>query len=287
MATRNYDRLSIEEFGKHLLESGDLDPIYIGLSHSGLPTAQLKRWLLAYWCLYHAGAASWLSEAEGSTFWSGLHAAATNTLPGPHGGRWPRGHERRHFRGAAAVKAVESYALRHPTPEGMVDYMTLTDLGGLGRSFRELSTRTQEHQLFGPWISFKVGDMAERVLGLEVDFSQAEVFMFADPTKAALMLWTLKAGLPPNAKPKDEAKAIRDVVGYLTDYFGDYRAPPRRDRSVGLQEVETILCKWKSHLNGHYPKFNDTVEIHAGLKEWSSTCETVGRFQRAMPGLPT
>jgi hypothetical protein len=289
MAGRKYDRLPIEVFGTNLLATGDLDPIYIAL-HKQFPDGnepQLKRWLVAYWCFYHAGQASYISEAEGPEFWTRMRACTKNEELSPIGERWQRGHERRHFRGEAASKAIRIMSGKYlDEPEALVDEIIGTP--GLPNSlpFVQVAERTQKLPLFGPWISFKVGDMIDRVCGITVDFDNAAVFMFKDPTEAALRLWRLKAGLHPEAMPKDKDKAIQQVVDYLIEYFAQNKAPPLLDRPVGLQEVETILCKWKSHQNGHYPLFNDIDEITDGVHPWIKVSDTAQEFSRHMPKRP-
>ena len=285
MASRDYEKLSIEEFGKHLLDSNDLDPVYVALHRLRNDELwgddQVKRWLVAYWCFYHCGVASWMSEHGGDEFWQQMLIAAHNLedAPAPTGGRWPRGHERRHFRGQAGIKAVNSLQQQYSDcPSLMVDYILEA-----GHDFKDVSKRTCEHHLFGPWIGFKVGDMVERVLGHHVDFSEAAVFMFKDPLKSALMLWRRKSGLPESAKPKNQDAVIHEIVEYLTDHFKDYKAPPRYDRPVGLQEVETILCCWKSHVNGHYPKFNDIDDIVAGTAPWIDHSQAAVDFYSRFP----
>jgi hypothetical protein len=57
----------------------------------------------------------------------------------------------------------------------------------------------------------------------------------------------------------------------LRQHLGKYKAPPRFERAINIQEIETILCKWKSHMNGHYKVGKDTHEIHEALKETSGT----------------
>lgn len=288
MAGRKYERLAIEHFGSHLLATGDLDPIYIALpkvfDHPAGSIPQLKRWLVAYWCFYHAGQACYISEAQGPEFWDRFRACAKNEVLSPIGERWQRGHERRHFRGEAASKATRIMAGKYlEDPERLVDDIVGTP--GLPNNipFKTVAERAQQLPLFGPWISFKVGDMIDRVLGVTVDFDNDAVFMFKDPTEAALRLWRLKAGLNESAQPKDKGKAIQDVVNYLTDYFRGCAAPPRMDRPVGLQEVETILCKWKSHQNGHYPLNNDIDEIRNGVEPWTKVSGAAVDFLAAMP----
>lgn len=282
MSTRDYPRLNILPFGEQLLTTGDLDPIYLALVNAKLEPDRLRRWMLVYWTFYHAGVASYITDAETlGNFWKRWQWAAHNVPehPTPFGGRWPRGHERRHMRGANAEKCWEAMMNRYyDTPERFLDYCVPGPT-----NCRDVMKRVRDHVQFGPWIGFKVADMTERVLGIPVDFTDAEVFMFDDPKKAALLLWRLSQGLPEGAKPKDERRALELVVHYLVTSLSSHLAPPRLDRPVGLQEVETVLCKWKSHLNGHYPLNNDINEIRAGLQPWLAHSNTAQRFLAAMP----
>ena len=288
MSSRNYPRLQIEEFGRKLIETGDLDPLYIALYKSELPDDQRARWLLGYWCLYNAGLASWLSEQEGDAFWDALFLAADNTTPSPIGGRWPRGAERRHWRGAQAKASALNLQNAWSRPERLVEWLAYGDANQPEPvpdtvQFKDVSERVQTLRGFGPWISFKVGDMLDRLDIVNVCFEQAEVFMFDDPRKAALMLTRQRLGLPENAKLKDETAAIAQVVAYLKEQFKELYAAPMLDRPIDLQEVETVLCKWKSHCNGHYPVGNDTIEINEGMEPWAAVSETARLVKSNMP----
>lgn len=284
MARRNYERLAIEPFGRQLITSGDLDPVYIALQRLKLswPREQIARWLIAYWCFYHCGLASHASEFQGTKFWELLHAAALNDTLAPPGGRWPRGHERRHARGVQGCGMIVDLETRYGEhPGAMVDYI----LGGTRISkwlqFQDVANRVKEHTLFGPWIAFKVCDMIDRVLGVPVSFEQAHIFMFKDPVRAAEMLYRERSGISREATIKIKTAAIiPGVVAYLEKEYSDLKAPPLWDRPIGLQEVETVLCKWKSHMNGHYPLNNDIDEIQDGLQGWGQAAEA---FSAMMP----
>lgn len=288
---RSYARLGIEDFGRHLLDSEDLDPVYTGLVGAGFPPDQLRRWLLAYWCLYHAGAASWISQHKAEDFWLELHKAALNARPAPTGERWPRGHERRHFRGKAAISAASQLQVRYEAtgPEGFIDYVSWMDNAENPKEVtcQQVMKRVKEHHLFGSWIGFKVADMLERVMARRVNFDQASVFLFKDPEEAAIRLWRARYRQPEKAQPRDRRGAIEDGLSYLATTFQDKLAPPLRDRPVGLQELETILCKWKSHQNGHYPLLNDTVEIRQGLEQWAPHSKAAQKMLDAMPTVPS
>ena len=284
--SRNYPRLNIEVFGRHLIETGDLDPIYIALVRAreagDFDEGQLRRWLLAYTMFYHAGVASYLSDFEGSEFFDRAFVAAENVEPAPPGGRWPRGHERRHYRANVALSSIHDLRRRYGTrPEGFWDHV---GVGGGPRTLAWVSKRTQDHVGYGPWMGFKVADLLDRVLRLEVAFDEAAVYMFKDPEKAALLLWEQRQGCnyPSNARPKREA-ILRSVTQYLIKTFGDLTAPPFDDRPINIQEVETVLCKWKSHINGHYPLFNDIDEIRTGLAPWADVTGAAQVFLNHMP----
>lgn len=295
MAGRNYERLPIEKFGSHLLGSGDLDPIYLALHRLKLDTPSLGKFLMAYWTYYSAAVACYAADQDDDHFWLVMETAAKNETETPVGGRWPRGHERRHCRGQQALTCVADLKRQyHHQPGAMhlsiAGQATLNALaagamkdGGDRIPFKYVTEEAQKHCLFGPWIGFKIADMLERLQIARVSFDEAAVFMFKDPYKSALMLYRQRSGIPDNAVLKDEHGAIHHVVEYLTDHFNDYNAPPVYERPVGLQEVETILCKWKSHMNGHYPLNNDIMEIRHGLKDWLPVSALARAFYDAMP----
>lgn len=285
-----YEQLTIENFGRQLLLSGDLDPIYIALNQmkveDGLGIAcfgkkRLNRWLLAYWCFYHAGVASYMCEMDSDMFWDFMMIAAKNETPCPVAGveRWPRGQERRHFRGENAIKSVTHLKDRYADPADMVDFIA-TNVTTL----HDVSVKIQTHVGFGPWMGFKAADMVERVLNVPISFEAGEVFMFADPEKAAMLLWEMREGhkYPPGSKPKRE-QILFGVTNFLIEYFQSYPAPGGISRPVNIQEIETILCKWKSHIGGQYPLYNDIKEIGYGTKPWEAVSPTAALFNSCLP----
>lgn len=240
MPSISYPILTFADFSRQLITTEDLDPIYVILEEARLPEATLQRWLLAYWCFYHAGVASYVAEA--ADFWPAMYYANAN---------WPRGTERRHFRGAISLLALDDMAF--DAPEYVVADMTA------GRTFQQVAANVQQYYGFGQWIAWKVADMAERVLHLPIDFHDATLGIYRDPVKGAALylLGDQNAPITPNQ--------LDMVVEQVAFEFSKYQAPPSYNRPVNIQEIETFLCKWKSHVNGHYPLNKDTNEIKHGL----------------------
>jgi hypothetical protein len=274
---------SIEEFGTMLLDTEDLDPLYVALVGAQMPEDQMKRWLFAYWCCYHAGTSCYISESPTpEVYWSRMLEMASNQNPNPLGTRWPRGHERRHFRGGKAMDAVVDYCAMGGTPENLVDDF----IGPRGQEkvpYAHLRARVTKLPQFGPWIAFKVADMLERVLGVPVDFSEADVLMFDQPYKSALQVFSEDWKM---MTTDDGPSIVKFVAHTLGARFGTRVAPPvteRDPRMVGLQEVETILCKWKSHKSGHYPVGIDSHDLREGLQLWAKVSPTAAQMLSVAP----
>jgi len=284
----SYPVLSYEEFGAKLLSTQDLDPVYVALLNANLPHQQLQAWLLAYWCFYDVGTASWMAEAFDNVqgFWDRMEIAAVNDKPAPTGGRWKRGKERRHFRGKAAIIAVAKLSTRNPEPGEMVwKLCNGVQSINMGRrcECKDVMRIVKEEYLFGDWIAFKAADMLERVLHLPIDFSDGAPLMFSEPQAGARMVvadMLGKEGKKVDASAVlvgewDQKIVTQVAVAELQRLFGDQTAPPVHrfqrkgsGRKVGLQEIETILCKYKSHVNGHYPVGNDIMEVRHALQPW-------------------
>lgn len=260
MSTRDYRRMPITEFGEALLHTQDLDPVYVMLHGARMNRAQLERWCVAYWCFYHAGAASYLSALEGEEFWVMMLRAAANTTSPPvkPGERWPRASERRYFRGPKCIKAVEWMANRWEKPEDLVDHLVgMSQPIGAVRTEKSVMTAVAELPLFGPWIGFKIADMMERVLGMHVKFSPDIGLIYKEPRAALDLL--VETGYQTNVQRAYEA---------ISRFMEKRPAPPDMSRSCGPAETETVLCKWKSHVNGHYPVGKDVREVGHALQGW-------------------
>lgn len=265
--------LDLLPFSKQLIQSEDLDPVYSVLVRAKLPPKLLSRWLVAYWCFYSAGFASYASERRGAAYWSCLGEAAENATEAPVSGRWPRGTERRHFRGKSAVRAVQELSSAYRTAAQLVDAVTADTCSAVMQL-------VSKHYMFGDWIAFKVADMLDRVVHRDVSFAQAEVFMFDAPTRGAELACS-KYG----DAGQDSAAAVRWALGYLDGSLGSLPAPPSGDRLVGLQEYETCLCKWKSHVGGHYPVGKDCHELSEVLARWASVSDVAEELVTLVPSV--
>jgi len=248
--------MNLVPFGRQLLETGDLDPIYTILWKAELHPNQLRRWLLAYWWFYHAGVSSHLSACKGNQFYREAAHLASKTAT-------RRGTERRHFRGQKCLDCISWFQRHYPAPESAVH--SLERSWKISKLVKHLSA---SWPLFGPWMGFKVGDMLERLALAPVEFPAESLSMYSTPVKGAKLA----------CKLYDWDMSTEEVVTHLISVYHRYKAPPRYERPVNAQEIETILCKWKSHKGGHYPLMKDTHEIKEGLIGYGALATGLRRF---------
>lgn len=258
-----YDTIPWLDFATNLLTTFDLDPIYVILTEADLSEDMLKRWMLAYWCYYAAGPASYIAEQPD------FYDAMRDGFAGSE--QYPRGHERRHFRGQAGWEAI-AFLEGFGCPEKVVDYIYTGPL-----DYQSVAARAMKFKLFGPWIAWKIADMGERVLCMDIDFSNADLYMYKDPVQGAALYafgdWQAKIT---NAE-------VANVLADMAWRLKDFNAPPFLDRSLAISEYETVLCKFKAHIKGHYPINFDLDEIRHGLEKWSSVSDVAVELLRHLP----
>lgn len=252
------------EWGRKLIRTEDHDPLYTGLWRWKLKHVddnRVRRYLIAYWSCYSVGASWWISQHEGLDFWRWLHCAAQNEIGPEKVGaceldRWPRAHERRHWRGQKCVDSVLWLSKEFPNPEDAVK--ELENLPGQV-NLRAVELAVTRWPQFGPWIAFKAADMLERVMGLPVSFPNDITTLYRDPRKGAELAGPLLGHLTPQGVTERLLEEYRHMV-----------APPGGDRYVNVQEVETVLCKWKSARGGHYWIGADTKAHREELQRWGA-----------------
>lgn len=273
-----YRKHEVVEFGRILFESADLDPIYVALNVLNLDENYLSRWLVAYWLFYNAGFAAYAAEHSSFAYWKVLSIAAANIEPTPFGGRWPRGAERRHFRGVVAEKAVAMLSHRYSEPEALLEYL----LRG-PKDVRAVMGRVQEHYLFGSWIAFKVADMLDAVWGEPIDQTDVSAFLYDTPRKSILTQW--EEGLLP-IKGADENSVLTEAMHWLRGELQDCRIPHKHQQPPDWFSLETVWCKHASHLSGHYPLYKDIREIAHGVVPWKEYSSIAKAFAKALPREP-
>ena len=94
------DPMTWTKFGKLLFKLEDADPGYLLLARANINEDQKKRFMTAWCAFYNPGIAAAASEYTGRKFYDYLRSVYPTAK---------RASERRHFRGQAGLKALDSW----------------------------------------------------------------------------------------------------------------------------------------------------------------------------------
>lgn len=244
-------KLSVYEFGARLLETNDLDPIYLMLHCVNVDKDQMQLWLLAYWCFYHSGTASWIVDQP--DYWEAMFKAAGSK-------DYLRCSERRHFRGDNALNSV-SYLSQEDVEQRLNPIMNGTQIPA-----NEVMAYVKQWTGFGPWIAFKVADMIERLGFAQVLFDVNNIEIFKSPREGAELMYLMYGD--PKIKPTN---IVSWAINKILQKLNPFKAPPRYERLINVQEAETILCKWHSYMNGHYIIGEDIEALKKSLTHYKDS----------------
>jgi hypothetical protein len=123
----------------------------------------------------------------------------------------------------------------------------------------DIMAMVQSWPMFGPWIAFKAADMIDRCTVTRVVFPDTVPLLYDSPREGLALL------------ANHFNTTLEDVHSLLSTHFRAFKAPPKNERPCGPQELETILCKWKSSLNDHYFIGKDIREVRHALTGWGAT----------------
>lgn len=261
-------QLPIQDFARELLTTGDLDPLYIMLWRAKWTRTRLCRWLVAYWCYYHAGLCCWIIDQY--NYWPTMLKVA-------YGGKdYPRGTERRHFRGDLAVNSITHLRAQFEHASTLVDW--LIEGGPTATGVMERAKRLYG---FGEWIKWKIPDMIDRLNLSRIRFVEENLNDMFSSSVAGAEEFARQMGLEQHPR---ETKLVYAHRALLKDLRG-LKAPPLYDRPLNVQETETVFCKWKSHLGGHYPPGKDTHELRLGLLRYAACKSSQALLKTMRAGL--
>jgi len=284
MSKRNYKPMNLIPFARHTIRSKDLDPIYYIVNEVGWPMKQKLQFFASYLAYYHAGVAAYMSTMGVDTWWTVMMLAAENRTPSPLNERWPRAKERRHFRGQQAIKAVTSWHEEFKSPQELFLHFLLPEA-----TVADSMLNAQKIRSVGQWMSFKIADITDACFDMNLDQTgDLTPFFYDTPVKGMLDYWRDRMGFPPHANPPGHKfhKVLQEISDYVADQLSAETNPHKSGEPLDPFCLETVFCKWKSHCNGHYPLYNDLMEVGEGLLPWAQINGSAAQLLEALPEVP-
>lgn len=215
------------EFSDLLFKTQDADPGYMLLHRADVPYSQKLRYVLAWCTFYNPGIAALASQYQGDTFYRFLHKLYPTAK---------RASERRHFRGAAGLNALNQWQTKWKNPEALVESC-------FGATYMDVRRNMKNVAQMGDYFYWKLADIQDTVFGHYVDFTGAERYMPKVPKEGAVLL----AGIEHPVL----GAGLQEIVGTVTDHVKRQKHP-FQGRKLALQEAETVCCVYKQHVNGSH-----------------------------------
>lgn len=268
------------KFAKHLIASEDIDPLYPVLK-------ELQKDMPLKQQLWH----SFLYVA-----WYNLPSAtvAFNHCPEPSkrllkvlNPKWPTGIERRNNRGGKVAQHIASYLETVRPFKAQYNWYTMglkvapDSVETREENWRVLNDRLQTLHGNGRWAAYKHCEVLRKVNGLPVQAPDMGQQNSSGPREGLAMLF---GEIPGQTKEViDELNAQGDLL---------VRMLQKRGLEVGQEEVETVLCNWKSLMKGKYYVGHDIDElqeqiVNAHLNGYLTNKEVGDLFAARATALPS
>lgn len=223
------DKMSWLDYAKAIVETEDLDPVYCMLQRANLPEKVKSRFVLGYLMFYDSGTASALCEFEGNKWWKVVYEFYPS---------FRRGSPRRHFRGQAGLEAITALKSFTPNPDDFMYLIRRSTYMGVRQAI--IDSKIPQ---FGNYFIWKLADIQDRVFGWYCNFSGARAFLSPSPI-AGLRLIARQLRIE-----NISLDAICEKALSVLNHWG-LVAPPRYERELGLQELETIACGYQGYVRG-------------------------------------
>lgn len=229
------------EFSKIMFMLEDADPGYMLLARAKMPLDQKLRYVLAWCAFYNPGLAAKACDYKGADFYAYLNKVYPTAK---------RASERRHFRGAAGLKALAQWQDLYPRPEKMVEACFAGDYMSVRKNMRHMAQ-------MGDYFYWKLADIQDTVFGMPVDFTGCEQYMPKVPKQGAEIIDKIlyeESALGDNWKedmyPHDAG--LSTIMFEITKHIKQFKHPFAPHRPLALQEAETVCCVFKQHVVGDY-----------------------------------
>ena len=227
------------------------------------PRDWMGRYIMAFLLYYDAGQAADLADGlTDENFWDRLIE-----LEGEGFQKLKRGTERRHFRGAAALKALQNFKNRPINqPWSLLKHMYYGDIVSYepqdDPTYTELykrMTNAYSGTQFGPYFIWKLYDIFNVCLDMPITLSLDEAlkYMPEEPRKAAIAIFG------------DFQRGLIKVADYVNQF--DHPVRPGR---CEYAEAETVLCMLKGAFLTRTHTIGDDIyekrvqlELHSELRE--------------------
>lgn len=280
LATLYYDEEPVEyemldgfrEFSYKHIALGDVDPIYAMIRNSALDYNEKKRFMFSHLMVYDLKSSIALSDIKDNELYydkllcyfkeskvgkdrKDVASRETNTKSRMFGTQLPK--------------------MRLRSPEDWVEEAIQATQSS--KSWGVSLKTSKNIPTFGEYFSFKLADMIETIFDIDnYTVNYDKEFIDSIPRGSLTGYEMTRTGSLHKFRSKEEIRRCSSMSKFYEmhlEFFSSFKCPHKPTRSIGVQEIETLLCDYRKVCKGSLLHGDKVLKLNDGI-EFNETLET-------------
>lgn len=257
-------REQFRDFSFRHIALGEVDPVYTAIKFSDLSEQKKKRMIFSHLMVYDFGRAIQLCEIEDDNkFYDEVLVSFENKLVGKD--RVDVASRETHP--SSRTRGTQLPKLRTKTPEEWVQQAI--DETTKKKTWIDSVEASKNVPTFGDYFGFKLADMIETIFEIpdyKVDFDEG--FRKTIPRGTLTGYEFVRTGSTHKFRSKEEIRKCELLENFFLEeeqFFSGVACPQRPNRTIGAQEIETLLCDYRKCCKGTLKQGDKIEKLVKGL----------------------
>ena len=252
------------EFSFKHIALGDLDPIYTMVRNARMTESKKKRFIFSHLMVYDLKSSIALADESNDEL---FYDKVLNCFQSDKVGKDRKDVASRETNIKSRTFGTQIPKMRLKSPEAWVDfaYEETNRSKNWGLSLQA----SKEVPTFGEYFGFKLADMIETVFDIDgYKVAWTEDFVKSLPRGALTGYEMVLTGSKSKFRSKDEIRNCPTMEKFYKDqleFFSNVRCPQQPNRSIGVQEVETLLCDYRKVTKGTLQYGDKVLKLKQGI----------------------
>ena len=257
----------LEEFRdfsfKHIA-LGDVDPIYTMIRNSSLSYDNKKRFIFSHLMVYDLKSSIELAnESNNEKYYDKLLQYFKEAKVGKD----RKDVASRETNIKSRVFGTQLPLLRNKSPEDWIQYVIEETIKH--KSWDNSLIASKKIPTFGEYFSFKLADMIETIFDIsEYSVKWSKDFIKSLPRGSLTGYEMVRTGSNHKFRSKEEIRKcslLGTFYNEQVEFFKDYQCPQNPNRSIGVQEIETLLCDYRKIRKGTLRHGDKVLKLKEGI----------------------
>lgn len=284
LATLYYDEEPVEyemlegfrKFSYKHIALGDVDPIYAMIRNSALSYEEKKRFMFSHLMVYDLKSSIALSDIKDNELY---YDKLLQYFKESKVGKDRKDVASRETNEKSRTFGTQLPKMRLKTPEDWVE--EAIQATAQSKSWGVSLQTSKQIPTFGEYFSFKLSDMIETIFDIEnysVEYNKE--FIDSIPRGSLTGYEMTRTGSLHKFRSKEEIRKCSSMSKFYEmhlEFFSSFKCPHKPIRSIGVQEIETLLCDYRKMCKGSLLNGDKVLKLKDGI-EYNKELETAQKL---------